>query len=220
MRSLLFGATFLFAVARVASAQSSGEPNLAEIARQAEAAKATIPKAKKSYTNADLNNGGLPPAPAAPATGFMSASLGKPVSAEEMLKLSAAKDAAAQAQKRPESFWVGQADRAIEGPAEEPERGSAETDRSGDGDASGAVREGQEAMDGARRRGARRQDQHGLALATTEVSGIARSGTRAERVHKSFSKERRHAAGVQEHDRLISSDITAAHMRDQRRHRL
>jgi hypothetical protein len=111
MRSLLFGATFLFAVARVASAQSSGEPNLAEIARQAEAAKATIPKAKKSYTNADLNNGGLPPAPVAPASGFMSASQGKLVPAEEMLKLSQAKDAADQAQKRPESFWVGQANR-------------------------------------------------------------------------------------------------------------
>jgi len=108
MRGLLISGTFVLAVTSAAAAQST-EPNLAEVARQAEAAKATIPKAKKSYTNADLSAGGLPPAPPAPAGGFTSKSLGKEVSAEEMLKLSQAKSAADETTKRPESYWVGQA---------------------------------------------------------------------------------------------------------------
>lgn len=107
-RRLMISGVLVFAFASSAAAQSLVEPNLAEIARQAEAAKPTAPKAKKSYTNADLSNGGLPPAPE-PAAGFMSASLGKPVSAEEMLKLSEAKAAAEQQQKQPEEYWVGQA---------------------------------------------------------------------------------------------------------------
>jgi DNA repair exonuclease SbcCD ATPase subunit len=92
-----------------AAAAQSGEPNLAEIARQAEAAKGTIPKAKKSYSNADLSAAGLPPEPAMPSRGFMSTSLGKPVSAEEMLKLSEAKAAAEVRKNQPQEYWVGQA---------------------------------------------------------------------------------------------------------------
>jgi hypothetical protein len=108
-RALVVCATIVLAFATAASAQMSGQPGLAEVARQAEAAKPTAPKAKKSYTNADLSPGGLPPAPVEPSSGFMSSSLGKPVSAEEMLKLSEAKAAADVKQKQPDEYWIGQA---------------------------------------------------------------------------------------------------------------
>jgi hypothetical protein len=107
-RRLLIGAAFLFACASTAAAQS-GEPDLAAIARQAEAAKPTIPKAKKTYTNADLSPDGLPPAPV--DSGFMSVSQGKPVSAEEMLKLSQAKADADRKVREPDEVWVSQATR-------------------------------------------------------------------------------------------------------------
>lgn len=109
-RGLLIGAAMVLALARAAAAQS-GDPDLAAIARQAESAKATAPKAKKTYTNADLgadanapDSGSTPP-----ASGFMSTSLGKPVSAEEMLKLSEAKAAADQREKMPDAYWTQQA---------------------------------------------------------------------------------------------------------------
>lgn len=110
-RGVVIGAAIVLACARTAAAQTSGQPNLAEIARQAEAAKPSAPRAKKIYTNADLSAGGLAPAPAPAAAdaGFVSSSLGKPVSAEEMLKLSNAKAAADQKRKEPDEYWIGQA---------------------------------------------------------------------------------------------------------------
>jgi len=81
-------AAIAIAVPAMAQQQPVG-PSLAEIARQAEAAAPTTKKAKKSYTNADLGADALPPpAPAAPPTGFVSKTLDKPVSAEELLQRS------------------------------------------------------------------------------------------------------------------------------------
>lgn len=110
MMPAVLALTLVFALAASAAAQS-GEPNLAEVARQAEAARSSVPKAKKTYTNADLSSDGLPPAPekSAPAAGYMSASQNKPVSAEEMLELSNAKSAADEKQNRPDKFWIDQA---------------------------------------------------------------------------------------------------------------
>ena len=83
-------------------------PPLAEIARQAEATKATVKKAKKAYTNSDLGKdprGEPAPAPTAPSTGLVSKSLGKPVPAEEMVERSEAKvESDALAQESEESW--------------------------------------------------------------------------------------------------------------------
>ena len=69
MRRLCVGAVVLVLMsAAAAAAQSAGEPSLADIARQAEKAKPAVPKAKRTYTNADLSGGGLPPAPPAAGT--------------------------------------------------------------------------------------------------------------------------------------------------------
>ncbi len=55
----------LFVVLPVAATAQSSGPSLAEIARRSELANPNIPKAKKTYTNADLSTAGLPPAPEA-----------------------------------------------------------------------------------------------------------------------------------------------------------
>ena len=73
--------TVTLAIAVPAIAQQPAQPSLAEVARQAEAAKPTIKKATKSYTNNDLGPDGLPPAAAAePPSGYVSKTLDKPVS--------------------------------------------------------------------------------------------------------------------------------------------
>ena len=110
IRTTLIAAALVLATTNLAEAQST-EPDLAAIARQAEAAKGSAPKAKKSYTNADLSSAGLPPSTeAAPApTGYMSSSLGKPVTAEEMVTRSEEKAAADLRGKLPDEYWVGQA---------------------------------------------------------------------------------------------------------------
>ncbi|MEY4095521.1 MAG: hypothetical protein RLZZ53_2720 [Acidobacteriota bacterium] len=110
IRTTLIAAALTLATANLAAAQAP-EPDLAAIARQAEAAKGSAPKAKKSYTNADLSSAGLPPstetAPA--AAGYMSSSRGKPVTAEEMVTRSEEKAAADLRGKLPDEYWVGQA---------------------------------------------------------------------------------------------------------------
>ena len=81
---------------------------LAELARQAEAAKPTVKKATKSYTNANLtadSRGEPAPAPPAPDSGFVSKSLGKPVSAEEMVTRSEAKVESDVLAKQSEDDW-------------------------------------------------------------------------------------------------------------------
>jgi len=107
----LLGVVAVCVFAGTAAAQSS-QPDLAAIARAAEAARPSLPKAKKTYTNADLKPDVIQPAvAAAPPVGFMSDSLDKPVSAEELLALSEAKDAADTKQREPDQYWVGQASR-------------------------------------------------------------------------------------------------------------
>ena len=105
--------TVTLAIAVPAIAQQQAQPSLAEIARQAEAAKPTIKKAKKSYTNADLGPGGLPPAaPAAPPSGYVSKTLGKEVPPDEMLQRSEKQvEEQAKADALPETRWRERAQR-------------------------------------------------------------------------------------------------------------
>lgn len=80
---------------------------IAEVARQAEAAKGTAKKAKKTYTNASLSadpRGEPAPAPAANGS-FVSKSLGKPVSAEEMVTRSVEKVEGDVLAKQSEEDW-------------------------------------------------------------------------------------------------------------------
>ena len=98
-----------------AFAQTQVMPPLADVARKAEAAKATAKKAKKSYTNSDLSadpRGERAPAPApaaaptaAPEAGFVSKTTGKPVPAEEMVAASAAKAEEGEVAKESEATW-------------------------------------------------------------------------------------------------------------------
>jgi hypothetical protein len=102
----------VLAIAAV-SAQQSSQPSLAEVARQAEAAKVSTAKAKKTYTNADLsqdNRGEPAPAPAAPPPGFMSSSLGKPVSADEIIARSEETVDQASGKAQSEEHWRGRAE--------------------------------------------------------------------------------------------------------------
>ena len=94
-----------------AAAQTQVMPPLAEVARQAEAAKATAKKARKTYTNSDLSadpRRASEPAPApaaAPAAGFVSKTTGKTVPAEEMVAASEAKAEEAAVAKESEATW-------------------------------------------------------------------------------------------------------------------
>ena len=101
------------AIAVPAIAQQPAGPSLAEIAREAEAAKTTTKKAKKSYTNASLGADALPPpAPAAPPTGYVSKTLDKPVSPEEILQRSEQQvEAQAKAEAPTEEHWRKRAER-------------------------------------------------------------------------------------------------------------
>lgn len=98
---------FVALAAGSARAQERATVPLAEVARQAEAAKATVKKATKTYTNADLTSDdrGEPAPAAAPDGGFASKSLGKPVSAEEMVKRSEAKVESDVLAKQSEEDW-------------------------------------------------------------------------------------------------------------------
>jgi hypothetical protein len=98
----------VFAVAASAAAQTTATtPSLGEVARQSEANKATVKKAKKTYTNADLS--AVPdstPAPAAtPSTGFVSKTLDKPVNAEEIIARSEEKVEQDALKKESEPNW-------------------------------------------------------------------------------------------------------------------
>lgn len=99
-----------FVAITVLSAHAQGQvtPPIAEVARQAEAAKATARKATKTYTNASLTadpRGERAPALAAPDSGFASKSLGKPVSAEEMVIRSEAQVESDVLEKQSEEDW-------------------------------------------------------------------------------------------------------------------
>lgn len=102
----------LIAVTGTASAQQpSGQQPLADVARQAEVAKATTKKATKTYTNADLSpDTKAQPEPAPASAGFMSSALGKVVSAEEMIKRSEEKVTAALRDEVPEPQWRARAE--------------------------------------------------------------------------------------------------------------
>ena len=92
-------------------AQQTEPPSLADLARQAEAVKATTPMAKKTYTNASLSpdsRGEPAPAPE-PATGFVSSTLGKLVTAEEIIARSEEKIDLATGKALPEEYWRGRA---------------------------------------------------------------------------------------------------------------
>ncbi len=97
----------VFAGSTGSAAQSSQTAmSLGEVARQAEAEKGTVKKAKKTYTNADLGaEAQRAAAEAAPATGFVSSALGKPVTAEEMVAHSQEKIDAATRAAQPEEHW-------------------------------------------------------------------------------------------------------------------
>ena len=103
---------FVAITAGRALAQDQVMPPLAEVARQAEAAKATVKKAKKTYTNSDLASdprGEPAPAPA-PASGFVSKSLGKQVPAEELVARSEAQVESEAVAKESEEAWRKRAD--------------------------------------------------------------------------------------------------------------
>jgi len=106
--SLAIGVAFVAITAGRALAQDQVTPPLAEVARQAEAAKATVKKAKKTYTNSDLSSDarGEP----APASGFVSKSLGKPVPAEELVTRSEAQVENEAVAKESEEAWRKRAD--------------------------------------------------------------------------------------------------------------
>jgi len=102
--------TIAFVAIAAGSARAQEQPMvpLAEVARQAEAAKPAVKKATKSYTNANLtadSRGEPAPAPPAPDSGFVSKSLGKPVSAEEMVTRSEAKVESDVLAKQSEDDW-------------------------------------------------------------------------------------------------------------------
>ena len=103
----------LVTIAAIASAQEQVMVPLAEVARQAEAAKPTVKKATKTYTNANLSTdarGEPAPAPVpVQEAGFVSKSLGKPVSAAEMVTRSEAKVEADVLAKQSEEDWRNRA---------------------------------------------------------------------------------------------------------------
>jgi len=110
--SSAFAVAFVAITAGHALAQDQVTPSLAEVARQVEAAKATVKKAKKAYTNSDLSSvpqGEPAPAPA-PASGFVSKSLGKPVLAEEVVARSEAQVESEAVAKESEEAWRKRAD--------------------------------------------------------------------------------------------------------------
>ncbi len=106
-RVSVIAVTFIALSAAEAYAQQQAPPSLGEVARQAEAAKATTRKAKKTYGNSDLKAvpGSAPAAPAAPSEGFVSKSLGKAVPADEMVARSEEKVSDDDVPKESEADW-------------------------------------------------------------------------------------------------------------------
>jgi hypothetical protein len=86
-------------------------PSLAELARQVEAARPSLKKATRTYTNSDLGSDPrAETAPADPPAGYVSASTGKAVAAEEMVKLSEEKVDSTNGHAMPEEHWRQRAD--------------------------------------------------------------------------------------------------------------
>jgi hypothetical protein len=108
-RGTAIGVVLTLSVSASVAAQQPGQPTIAELARQTEASKASVKKAKKRYTNADLSRDmrgePTPTAAAEPAAGYVSASLGKPISAEEMVARSEEKAALQSGATQPEEHW-------------------------------------------------------------------------------------------------------------------
>ena len=111
LRVSLIGVALVAMTAGSVAARQQATPSLAEVARKAEAAKPTVKKAKKTYTNADLGADphGAPAPSAAPAAGFVSSTTGKPASADEIVKRSEAKVDEAEVAKESEENWRGRA---------------------------------------------------------------------------------------------------------------
>ena len=100
-------------MAAPATAQQGTPLPLGDVARQAEAAKRTVKKAKKSYTNSDLNPDPHRPSPTPPPLGIPSGSTtsapANPVSSEGATnKTEQNVDDAGPAQQ-PESYWRARA---------------------------------------------------------------------------------------------------------------
>jgi hypothetical protein len=86
IRAFGLGLTFVITIAASAAAQTKPAPSLGEVARAAEAAKPTVKKAKKTYTNAALKPDphGDAPAPAASSSPVApTTASAKPAAAEE-----------------------------------------------------------------------------------------------------------------------------------------
>lgn len=109
IRASLLSVAIVVTVAASAVAQTPATtPSLGQVARQAEAAKATVKKAKKTYTNADLS--AVPasspaPEPAPPASGFVSKALDKPVPPEEIIARSEEQVEQDSVKKESEPRW-------------------------------------------------------------------------------------------------------------------
>ena len=114
IRTLALGLVLGLSQAASATAQQV-TPSLGEVARMAEAAKATVKKAKKTYTNSDLNPGPnvpLPPPPPA-SPGFVSSSPVNDVSAEKAVTKNEPKvegDDGTARPDLPESYWRARAE--------------------------------------------------------------------------------------------------------------
>lgn len=108
LRIAIIGTVFLAAAASAAAQQA--QPPLAELARKVEAERAAPKKPARTYTNADLASMPvLPPPPSPlPPPGFVSATLDKPVSAEEVVKRSEEIIAGRQ-ENMGEEHWRGRA---------------------------------------------------------------------------------------------------------------
>lgn len=106
----ILAAVLMFAAfAAPTAAQEPHAPSLAELARQAEAAKKAQPKAKKSYTNADLHAASAwQNIPTAAPAGTANATA-KPAAADSAGKDAGTADSKAAAdpgaQNMPEEFW-------------------------------------------------------------------------------------------------------------------
>lgn len=100
----------LLAAVTAAAARQQGEVPLGDLAKRLEADRANRQKAAKTYTNSDLGHSVASSDAEPPAIGYMSASLGKPVSAEEIIERSEAKLAAEARATQREELWRGRAD--------------------------------------------------------------------------------------------------------------
>lgn len=124
----------LAAAGLLAAASLSSAQSLADIARQAEARRATIKKAEKSYTNADLGPDEVTPVPGGVTTAeacYRSISLDRCVTADELIANSNSSLMAEKASQEPS--WRQKAE-TIRGPVrkakQEIDALSATTDRS------------------------------------------------------------------------------------------